>query len=59
MIDVECKVARYEDSGEPDKPNVKVQNHWNDDSRVIISVGGKPVTVLGQEMIDAINKCMS
>lgn len=61
MIKVTCEVSTYDESA---KPNIKVHNHWCDDSKhwcddskVEIEVNGEIYVVAARDIIKAIRYC--
>ena len=56
------EVSSYESNGaelaglDP-RPKIKVESHWNHDSRVVIEVEGTRLTVMAADLIDAIRRC--
>lgn len=51
--------AQVEAYDEPAKPSIKVHSHWNRREMVVIEVGDEKITVLGEDLIKAINNCMN
>lgn len=61
MINIKCDVKTYPDSLDKDSKIEKIiiENHWNCDDRVNITIGDKTVIVLGKDIIKAISNCMN
>ena len=55
MIRVTCDVQTYDD---PAKPHIRVHSHWYDDKRVVVEVNGERYTVIGKDLITAIEDAM-
>ena len=55
-IKVTCEVQTYDNSA---KPSIRVHSHWFDDKQVEIEVDGKRYTVVGKDLITAIEDAMS
>ena len=53
-VKVTCEIDTYD---EPRKPAVRIDAHWNDDSMVVIKFDGKSFTVVGRDLITAIENC--
>ncbi len=55
-IKVTCQVDNYDD---PQKASIKIDNHWVDNTMIVITVGEQERTVLGRDLITAIRNCMN
>lgn len=55
-IKVTSTVKSYD---EPAKSDMAVHSHWNSKQKVVIEIDGKQVTVLGYDLIAAINNAMN
>ena len=56
MIKVTCHIEDYSD---PKMPSIKVHNHWNTKRMVELEVDGKRYTVVGEDLITAIENAMN
>jgi hypothetical protein len=54
-IKVTCEVQTYDN---PAKPSIRVHSSWYDDRQVEIEVEGKRYTVMGKDLITAIEDAM-
>jgi len=59
-LKVESEVECYEVDGNDvglggDRPKVRVLSHWNDSHMVILKVGSKSYTVVGDHLVAAIS----
>lgn len=57
-IKVRCEVPVYEVNGEETKtlsqPQLIVESHWNRSQMVVLTIGNEKVTVLGDDLVAAI-----
>ena len=56
MIDVTCRVKNYDN---PAKVSFLVHSHWTDNKFVEIEINGERYTVVGSDMITAIQAAMA
>ena len=56
MVRVTCQLDDY---SQPAKPTIRVHNHWNSKRFVELEVEGKRYTVLGRDLITAVENCMN
>lgn len=63
MIKVKQTVEIYEENGKEipigTNKSIRVESHWNRDESVILVFGRKHITVIGQDLITAINNAMN
>lgn len=52
---VTCEINDYSN---PAKPRIKVHNAWADGRKVELEVNGERYTVIGEELISAVKRCM-
>tara|TARA_R100001143_G_scaffold61969_1_gene64025 strand:+ start:1230 stop:1427 length:198 start_codon:yes stop_codon:yes gene_type:complete len=57
-ININCEINTYPNELE-DKGKVRVKNHWQSSEKVVIFFDDKSVTVLGRDLITAIENCMN
>ena len=55
MVTVTCQL---EDYSTPAMPQIKVHSHWNTKRYVELEVDGKRYTVVGQDLITAVENAM-
>ncbi len=55
MVTVTCQL---EDYSTPAMPRIKVHSHWNTKRHVELEVDGKRYTVVGQDLITAVENAM-
>lgn len=54
-IKVTCEVQTYDT---PAKPSIRVHSHWFNDAQVEIEVKGERYTVVGKDLITAVEDAM-
>ena len=55
---MKCEIGDYTDNRPIDSAPIIIEDAWPRDEMIKITVGGKTVTVVGEEMIKAIERCM-
>ena len=55
-INIKCDIREYPDKIEEYR-TMNIRNHWNDSSKVLVSVMGYDFTFRGQDIINAIQAC--
>jgi|GEM_PF-6899485 len=51
--------SQLETYDEPATANIKVHAHWNDNELVELEIANKKVTVMGRDLIRAVENCMN
>lgn len=54
MIKVKCEVQIYPDDAPP-KEKLTVENHWNYNDRVVLTIGDKSIIVVARDLHTALN----
>ena len=55
MIQVRNEVKSYDEKVDAEEEPVVVENHWNQDSLVALTIGGRKVYVVAKDLLAAIH----
>lgn len=58
-VKVCCEINTYPDDYKEGTDKIKIHSHWNSRDKVVLDIGGKKITVVGSDLITAVQNCQN